>query len=325
MRGKRSRSLVVATSTAAILVLSAWPASAGGPTRALAPGASGREVRALQVRVAGWFPDSKRQVHFALDGHYGAQTVAAVKSFQERHGLRADGIAGPSTLKLLRRLKDKDRSTAHFDYGEFDQNHNSACSARANAYAGTFGGGMVSARRAKRNARRLMWRLEAVRAKGGRHQVGINSGFRSVAYNDCIGGARASQHMYGTAADNRMAEVSNHRQRRLAKRSEFHGIGCYSSLSHNHLDVRMDNLDLASARVWWWPKKDSRGRELDETGRPCWGESSRTNRATVVTTSAARLEAVRAGRPGSGSLVPSAAEVRAFAQAGEPLDLDGRD
>ncbi|MFN2490322.1 MAG: D-Ala-D-Ala carboxypeptidase family metallohydrolase [Actinomycetota bacterium] len=322
MGSRRGGPLILAASTAVIQFLSLSPAVAAGGA-SLAPGDSGRAVKALQVRVAGWYPDSRQQVHFVLDGVYGTQTVEAVKVFQRHYGLPVDGIAGPATMARLEKLKDRDRSTAHFDWTEFDQNHNAACSARANAYAGTYRGGMVSRRRARRNARRLMWRLEALRAKGGKTAIGINSGFRSVAYNDCIGGARASQHMYATAADNRMAGVTNHRERRLAKRSEFHGIGCYASLTHNHFDVRIDNADLASSRFWWWPVQDAKGRELDAGGNPCWGEKARIARPLVTTTGV--IEAVRAGRPGAGSLVPARAEVEALARAGEPSELDGRD
>jgi zinc D-Ala-D-Ala carboxypeptidase len=324
MGGKRSRSSAVAAGVAGILLLSTAPAGADLSTSPLGPGAQGRRVRDLQVRVAGWYPQSKRRVHFVLDGEYGAQTIAAVKVLQRRYGLPADGVAGPATWRVLRRLEDANKSTSHFNWGEFDQNFNASCSARANAYAGTFGGGMVSARRAKRNVRRLMWRLEVVRTRGGHKPIGINSAFRSVPYNDCIGGARASQHMYGTAADNRMSRVTNKRERRLAKRSEFHGIGCYSSSTHNHLDVRMDNRDLPSARFWWWPERDSKGRELDAQGRPCWGESARKGKVPATTT-AAVLQAVREGRMRAGSLLPSVAEVEAFARAGEPPSLEGRD
>ena len=130
--------------------------------------------------------------------------------------------------------------------------------------------------RAKKNVKRLMWRLEAVRAKGGGKAIGINSGFRSVNYNDCIGGARASQHMYGTAVDNRMAEVTNRHERDLARGSQFHGIGCYSSLSHNHFDIRLENPKLPGSQAWWWPEKDGAGRDLADDGKPCWGESSRS-------------------------------------------------
>lgn len=287
------------------------------PGRALKPGDSGPAVRRLQVRVAGWYPRSNTRVHFLLDGVYGRQTRAAVAAFQSHYGIEADGVAGRATMAILARLADKDGSTAHFDWSEFAQNRNASCSARANAYAGTFGGGRVAARRAKRNVRRLMWRLEAVRARG-RNPVGINSGFRSVPYNDCIGGAGASQHLFGTAADNRMAAVSNHRERRYARRSQFHGIGCYASLAHNHFDVRLDNRDLPSSRFWWWPERDRKGRDLDEGGNPCWGERKRrAGRADGA--------AVRAAVRGAGSLTPSVVEVRAFAAAGEPDRLGSSD
>jgi peptidoglycan hydrolase-like protein with peptidoglycan-binding domain len=36
-----------------------------------------------------------------MSGYYGTQTRAAVKRFQRRRGLRADGIAGPATLRAL--------------------------------------------------------------------------------------------------------------------------------------------------------------------------------------------------------------------------------
>jgi hypothetical protein len=38
---------------------------------------------------------------FALDGHFGATTEAAVKVFQKAHGLHPDGVVGGATLKEL--------------------------------------------------------------------------------------------------------------------------------------------------------------------------------------------------------------------------------
>jgi peptidoglycan hydrolase-like protein with peptidoglycan-binding domain len=38
-----------------------------------------------------------------IDGHYGSNTHAAVKSFQRMHGLRADGTVGPVTYAALHR------------------------------------------------------------------------------------------------------------------------------------------------------------------------------------------------------------------------------
>ncbi len=71
--------------------------------RLLAPGsgyfsANGScSVRALQRRLAheGFAPGP-------IDGRYGPHTDAAVRAYQEAHGLLADGIAGPITLASLR-------------------------------------------------------------------------------------------------------------------------------------------------------------------------------------------------------------------------------
>ena len=297
--------------------IASTPASAYPFRRNLHRGSFGRDVKALEVRIAGWFGRRDR-TRMRLNRHFGLKTKKAVMAFQAHYGLTVDGIAGPHTFAVLARLESKDHSTAHFDYKEFKQNYNSACGAQANAYAGTFGGGMVAPRRAKRNARRLMWRLEAVRAKGGGSAVGINSGFRSVKYNSCIGGASLSQHMYGTAADNRMATVSNHKERRLAKRSQLSGIGCYATLSHNHFDLRLENSDLPSQRLWWWPQKDAKGRDLDASGRPCWGEKKK-NRGTNV------LEAIRAHVRGAGTPLATAREMEVFQAAGEISDLGSAD
>ena len=55
------------------------------------PGDSGDAVRAVQSVF--------RQL--AVDGQYGAETEAAVRSLQEMFGLTADGIAGPETWHLF--------------------------------------------------------------------------------------------------------------------------------------------------------------------------------------------------------------------------------
>jgi zinc D-Ala-D-Ala carboxypeptidase len=308
----RTVNYCVAAWMAASLALSA-PAGGVESRRTLQRGDRGKRVLALQVRVAGWFP-SQRQKHLRLDGRFGRRTWRAVKAFQRHYGLVVDGIAGPATFAVLGSLQDKNGSTAHFDWREFRQNYNRGCGAQANAYAGTFAGGMVSPQRTKRNVRRLMWRLEAIRAKGKSSPIGINSAFRSIKYNACIGGASQSQHLYGTAADNRMAGSSNHHERELARRSQMSGIGCYASLSHNHFDLRLDNGRLASARYWWWPARDRKGRDLDSSGRPCWGETAGARRASI-----------RAADGRSWSPIPTPGEVNAFERAGEPRDLRAAD
>jgi zinc D-Ala-D-Ala carboxypeptidase len=254
-----------------------------------------------------------------------------MKAFEAGYGRPVNGIASRKDLRILNWLQDRNGSTKHFDYREFVQNRSTSCSSRANAYARTFSGGMVSPRRVKRNIKRLMWRLEAVRRKGGRKPIGINSGFRSVAYNNCIGGARASQHLYGTAADNRMVGVRNRTERNIAKRSQIHGIACYSSVSHNHFDLRIENKDLRSGRFWWWPRKDRRGRDLTKEGHPCWGQRARRMARASATdliprsTTSSVLDDVRVGAAGAGSLVPNLQEIKLFESAGEVEDLKGLD
>ena len=315
------RLLVVVAATTALGVV-APAAYAYDFSSALRRGDMGPEVKALQVRIAGWFPRDD-QTPMGIDGVFGRKTARAVKAFERARGLTVDGVADAGVLEALNKLEDEDGSTAHFDWAEFVQNRNPGCSAQANAYAGTFGGGPIAASVVKTNVRRLMWRLEALREKAGGHPIGINSGYRGIAYNDCIGGARASQHMYGTAADNRVAEVDNRSGRELAMRSQFSGVGCYSSLSHNHLDIRVENAGSGSTQFWWWPESDSKGRHLADDGLPCWGE--RTKKLARTTPAVTLLARVSSGIAGAGSIVPGAAEVAAFEEAGETEDLLGLD
>ena len=256
-----------------LAVLSGGPAAAYEWPAKLGKGAKGRDVRALQMRLAGWFP-SKDRTLFEIDGVFGSQTGLALTRFQEHYGLVVEAAAGPSTFALLEELEDADGSTLNFDFSEFWQNSSSACSKEANSYAGTFAGGMVPEKTVKRNVKRMMWRLEAMRAKLGDKPIAINSGFRSVAYNKCIRGASLSQHMYGTAADLRVAEATNRRVRSVGRASQVHGIGCYSSLPHNHFDLRMQNGSLEEARFWWWPERDEHNRDLADDGLPCYGEKA---------------------------------------------------
>lgn len=319
----RNTSVTKAAAGGVLALVLAIPAQAGAYefTRVLQEGATGADVRALQIRVAGWFP-RKDQKLLRIDGVFGHRTTRAVKRFQRAYELTVDGVAGDEVYARIDRIESRDGSTSHFDWSEFKQNDNSACSAAANAYAGTFKGGMVAPKLVRRSVRRLMWRLEALRRKSGRNPVGINSGFRSVEYNDCIGGARASQHMYGTAADNRVAEVDNHRARNVARRSQFHGIACYARLSHNHLDLRIHNRWAAESRHWWWPEQDEDGRDLDTDDKPCFGEPS--SKSTAASGSGG-FAAVAAAEPGAGSAIPNRREIALFARAGEPRDLGGAD
>ena len=59
-------------------------------------GSRGTEVRNIQTRLKKW-----GYMNGAVDGIYGKKTVEAVKKFQRKHGLTADGIAGPATLAKI--------------------------------------------------------------------------------------------------------------------------------------------------------------------------------------------------------------------------------
>ena len=65
-------------------------------TAVLKQGASGGEVKELQRRLKNWGYYSG-----AVDGIYGKGTVEAVKKFQQKNGLKADGVAGIETYKAL--------------------------------------------------------------------------------------------------------------------------------------------------------------------------------------------------------------------------------
>lgn len=59
-------------------------------------GSRGTTVRQIQTRLKNW-----GYYKGNVDGIYGYQTTQAVKYFQRKHGLTADGIAGPRTLAAI--------------------------------------------------------------------------------------------------------------------------------------------------------------------------------------------------------------------------------
>ncbi len=59
-------------------------------------GSRGSEVTQIQTKLKRW-----GYYNGNVDGIYGSQTLAAVKYFQRKNGLKVDGIAGPATLKAM--------------------------------------------------------------------------------------------------------------------------------------------------------------------------------------------------------------------------------
>ena len=59
-------------------------------------GSTGEQVRIIQTKLKNWgYYDG------SVDGIFGSGTAEAVRYFQRKNGLTADGIAGPATLKAL--------------------------------------------------------------------------------------------------------------------------------------------------------------------------------------------------------------------------------
>ncbi|MGH3876585.1 MAG: D-Ala-D-Ala carboxypeptidase family metallohydrolase [Actinophytocola sp.] len=184
--------LLSAVAAAIVVAVTVLPANAAPADacfswdRPLAEGATGEDVRQLQIRVAG-YPGTGAVL--GLDGDYGPATKAAVTRFQQAYGLPADGAANQSTFDKLYELQDDDCTPVNFTFDELN-NCNSDWS-----------GGNVDAATAKANALVSMWKLQAMRHAMGDRPIDVNGGFRSVACNNNVGGAPNSRHLYGDAVD----------------------------------------------------------------------------------------------------------------------------
>jgi hypothetical protein len=94
-RGGRSGLAVLIgalTLAAGVAAAQEAPAPEGGaaPPEAIEPGDKGNDVKELQ-----------RALKIRADGQYGGKTKRAVRRFQRKNGLEADGVAGPETLEAL--------------------------------------------------------------------------------------------------------------------------------------------------------------------------------------------------------------------------------
>lgn len=198
--------------------------------RTLSQGATGEDVRQLQIRVAGW-PGFGG--HIAADGQFGPATRSALIRFQSAYGLGADGVAGPQTFGKFYELQDDDCTPIHFTYAELDD----GCGGSG------YDGGPLSESATRFNALKTMWQLEAMRHALGDQPLSITSGFRSIPCNRAVGGASNSQHLYGNAAD----LVGVHSLCRLAQQARNHGFGGIFGPGypghddHTHVDIRTSN------------------------------------------------------------------------------------
>ena len=74
-------------------------------------GSRGSEVTQIQTKLKRW-----GYYNGNIDGIYGTQTLEAVKYFQRKNGLTADGIAGPATLKAMGIMTSSSSSSSSSSY-----------------------------------------------------------------------------------------------------------------------------------------------------------------------------------------------------------------
>lgn len=89
------------------------------------------------------------------------------------------------------------------------------------------------------NLGKLAQVLEKIRAHFGGRPVRILSGYRSPAHNAAVGGAKTSQHMFGTACDIVIDGVPpGHVAEFAATLPEVGGVGRYPKQQFTHVDIR---------------------------------------------------------------------------------------
>ena len=102
----------------------------------------------------------------------------------------------------------------------------------------------------------FMSRLVALRKEFNEPMV-ISSGYRHASYNQVIGGARNSPHLYGKAVDILVSGKIAYRLMKMAMQHGFTGIGISQRGPHEkrflHIDT-MVNSDI-HPRPWVWSYK----------------------------------------------------------------------
>jgi zinc D-Ala-D-Ala carboxypeptidase len=176
-----------------------------------------------------------------VDGDWGALSTQATRWFQEAYtktSLDIDGQWGPATEAAARAcLSNGRRISAHFTLPEFACPH---C-------------------HWPRAHRTLIRGLEVYRGwffgAGG---LGIVSGYRCVAHNTAIGGAKGSQHLYGRAANvpprgdgGKLITVETVAGLRLFSGLEYQPR--YSGRGCTHVDVRAGG-DPSHPSIFAWGK-----------------------------------------------------------------------
>ena len=110
-------------------------------------GSRGNEVTQIQTKLKRW-----GYYNGSVDGIYGTKTVEAVKYFQRKNGLTADGIAGNATLNAMGITSSSSSSSSNSGGNSSDINllsHIIYGEARGEPYAGQVAVGAVIMNRVK--------------------------------------------------------------------------------------------------------------------------------------------------------------------------------
>ena len=91
------------------------------PNEILREGDTGGHVKVLQERLNALGYKDASGHRLGTDAQYGDHTREAVERFQQAHGLKPDGIAGPQTLEALKQAHPRIDGTGHPDHALFEQ------------------------------------------------------------------------------------------------------------------------------------------------------------------------------------------------------------
>ena len=102
----------------------------------------------------------------------------------------------------------------------------------------------------------FMSKLIALRKEFNEPMV-ISSGYRHESYNQVIGGARNSPHLYGKAVDVLVSGRTAYRLMKMAMQHGFTGIGISQRGPHEGRFLHIDTMDSSDIhpRPWVWSYK----------------------------------------------------------------------